>query len=112
MVVLTKTFELIQEGCAYNRFWDDYSGRGMFGKTCFGFVGSYDEVLDCLESVIMSGEDLEGEDIDGEIMDNIHDLHALLTEQLVAENYCRDTMGLDYITYFPDIQVADEIEED
>jgi hypothetical protein len=53
----------------------DYSGRGMFGKTCLGVVGSMQD-LDILLSEIPGS----------------------------AVGLRKDNMGLDYIYYWPDIE--------
>jgi hypothetical protein len=54
------------------RVYRDYSGRGMFGRTCIGVVGSMEE-LDCLLGEVRgSGKGLR-----------------------------KDNMGLDYIYYWP-----------
>jgi hypothetical protein len=53
----------------------DYSGRGMFGKTCLGVVGA------------------------------MEDLDALLSEvKGSASGLRKDNMGLDYIYYWPEIK--------
>jgi hypothetical protein len=54
------------------RIYSNYSGRGMFGKTCIGVVGSMEE-LDCLL---------------GEVKGS-------------GKGLCKDNMGLDYIYYWP-----------
>jgi hypothetical protein len=53
----------------------NYSGRGMFGKTCLGVVGT------------------------------MQDLDTLLSEIKGSANGLRkDNMGLDYIYYWPEIE--------
>lgn len=54
---------------------NNYSGRGMFGRTCLGVVGS------------------------------MQDLDTLLSEvKGSAKGLRKDSMGLDYIYYWPDIE--------
>jgi hypothetical protein len=55
--------------------YHDYSGRGMFGKTCLGVVGS------------------------------MQDLDTLLSEiKGSAQGLRKDNMGMDYIYYWPGIE--------
>jgi hypothetical protein len=55
--------------------YHDYSGRGMFGKTCLGVAGS------------------------------MQDLDTLLSEiKGSAQGLRKDNMGLDYIYYWPEIE--------
>ena len=57
------------------RVYHDYSGRGMFGRTCLGVVGS------------------------------MQDLDTLLSEiKGSANGLKKDNMGLDYIYYWPEIE--------
>lgn len=80
-----------------------YSGRGMFGKECIGFVTS--------ESPFALGLKLghylrEAESNTNE--DDPSDLFEYL------QNVRTDSMGMDTIMYFPNIQMPDELvdEED
>lgn len=61
----------------------DYSGRGMYGKQCFGIVVRYQSDLE--EILEAAGSDV-AEDMSDPIWDN---------------------MGLSYIAYWPEITVAD-----
>lgn len=81
------------------RVTDDYSGRFMFGKECFGVIVSqlatalYD-VTEALREIITEPDD---PDIAKEASD-------ILEEGALIE-FKTDNMGLDYIIYFPHITV-------
>lgn len=86
------------------RVSDNYSGRFMFGETCFGVVvdNIATAVYDLSESLreIIITESRNNQDLAKEAADVLED--GKLTE-------CRtDSMGLDYIIYFPDITVEQE----
>jgi len=88
------------------RVTDNYSGRFMYGKMCFGVTVSqlatalYD-VTEALREVIIATRrsDL---DLAKEAADMLED--GKLTE------FKTDNMGLDYIIYFPHITVEKENE--
>jgi len=67
---------------------EDYSGRGAFGKTCFGFVTD------------KSGFNF-GLALARELVENGSDGENLLEELTGAQS---DSMGRNYIYYFPKIQ--------
>ena len=68
--------------------YENYSGRGMFGKTCLGItVENLEKALFKLGRMATS-EDLE-----------------FVTE---LENFRTDNLGRDYIIYFPSIECEDE----
>lgn len=86
------------------RVRDNYSGRCMFGETCFGIVvgnvatAVYD-VSEALRGIIIA-ERRDDVDLAKEAADVLEE--GELTE-------CRtDNMGLDYIIYFPHITVERE----
>ncbi len=60
------------------KFCDDYSGRGMFGRRCVGIVGASAEPI--VEAAAMAG----------------------------VTGAFRDSMGMDVIVYWPDVERADE----
>lgn len=73
-----------------------YSGRGMYGRTCFGFVGSMDQYGRFLIALVQNGyyehDDIEeGGDVAKEFADRVS----------------TDSMGYDTIFYFPGIQVLE-----
>lgn len=76
---------------------DDYSGRGMYGKTCVGFVtDSPIKFAMTLASVLTGWErdyDESGEDYDFPVW---YDLTV-----------ATDNMARDAIVYFPNLQIED-----
>lgn len=77
--------------------YDDYSGRSMYGKTCFGFTT--EQYLNPIQIMV--------------------DLTIVLVEEgeeelarTLSKNVCQDNMGLGTITYFPSVQWGEELEED
>lgn len=66
---------------------DDYSGRGMYGKTCFGIVAD-NSVLLGAALIITLGEDLGLQ---------------------MAEKTVTDSMGRSTIFYWPGWTVAEEV---
>lgn len=83
---------------------DNYSGRFMFGETCFGVVvdniaTAVSDVSEALREIIIA-ERRDDLDLAKEAADMLED--GKLSE-------CRtDNMGLDYIIYFPHITVEQE----
>lgn len=57
-------------------FVDDYSGRGMYGKTCCGFI-----------------------------VDDITEIKMRMREKGIKVKACEDNMGLSYIVYYPSISL-------
>jgi hypothetical protein len=59
----------------------DYSGRGMYGRTCLGMV--FDDISDFLQAIVY----IDRDDPD-------------LSERLISQ-CCLDSMGMSQIAYFP-----------
>ena len=102
MEISRKLYDRLEEEGLQVR--DNYSGRFMFGETCFGVVvdnittAVYD-VSEALREIIIA-ERRDDLDLAKEAADMLED--GKLTE-------CRaDNMGLDYIIYFPHITVEQE----
>ena len=68
----------------------DYSGRGMFGRTCFGFVGSVRDLATFFYRLGLVTDEVEGDDGTGEEL---------------ARALRMDDMGLQTIFYFPGLEV-------
>lgn len=69
---------------------DDYSGRGMYGETCFGIVvGGVNQAARFLVELAMSDEDAT--DLAGDLADAMRS----------------DSMGYDQIYYFPGYRLSD-----
>jgi hypothetical protein len=78
----------------------DYSGRGMYGKTCFGFVGG---LRDLAAFFVQLGQ-AEVQSPDTAEQDAAYCLAQALTS---------DDMGMSTIFYFPGVEVAeDDVEVD
>jgi hypothetical protein len=69
----------------------DYSGRGMFGKNCVGFVG---QSLDDIKSELIEY-----------IRDNFEGHSKLISKIKNGKTTQFDSMGLDDIAYFPSLEV-------
>lgn len=74
-----------------------YSGRGMYGRTCFGFVGNMQDYSNFLLALVEVFFD-QTEDID----------QSKYLASLFGERVATDSMGYDTIFYFPGIQVLDK----
>lgn len=68
----------------------DYSGRGMYGRSCFGIVGRMADYSRFLVALATEGE--EGHDVAWELTDRVS----------------TDNMAYDTIFYFPGAQIEDE----
>lgn len=68
-------------------FRSDYSGRGMYGESCIGFVGDISPFDLGLHLATRFQEDSE------------------MLEMFLNDSSKLDNMGLDTILYFPDIQI-------
>lgn len=73
----------------------DYSGRGMYGRVCFGFTGRYSHLFEFGIRLGIVQVDLESSD-EGVPLD---------LESFSAD-LCIDNMGYDYIFYWPNLQVT------
>ena len=85
-------------------FRSDYSGRGMYGKTCVGFVVQTPavglmSVGAALAEVLRSADE---DDVD--YNEKLNLLHFMVT------NACIDNMGMDMIVYFPGVTLKNEDE--
>lgn len=85
---------------------DDYSGRGMYGDSCWGVVGETDELQNfeaelakaaTLEEV-GSTNDQNAEDVLETFMDKLAELRKYRRE---------DSMGMSRIYYYPQIELVD-----
>jgi len=83
------------------RIYEDYSGRGMYGKEALGFVVPDVSLVVQLLLVLSSKLDSSG-------------FNSLLKVMSVAYNMRTDSMGRDIIVYFPDFHgfLDDEEDED
>lgn len=81
--------ELIEEFCEIRSdeysFYKDYSGRGMFGRLCVGFVCSGNS----FKSVVR-------------LCDFLYE-HDIESAEDALGSICQDSLGKDIIIYFPHI---------
>ena len=76
----------------------NYSGRGMFNRSCVGVVGEFSECMDVIKSALI---DVHNEELDGCNDDTDYDFESALDELL---DYNQDTLGLSVILYWPSMQ--------
>lgn len=79
----------------------DYSGRGMYGATCFGIVhDSHDTIIALVIAHALHIALLEqGDDDHDDVMESA-------TE--ILRSACGDSMGRQHITYFPGWELPQE----
>lgn len=73
---------------------EDYIGRGMYGKSCFGFVGTHSDLIRFFIALVWEAAHDLGRD----------EQEALVTIDLadeLAQVASSDDMGRDTIFYFP-----------
>lgn len=74
----------------------DYSGRGMYGRSCFGIIGTMEDYSNFLLGLVGVFYD-QTEDID----------QAQYLAGLFGSTVRTDSMAYDTIYYFPSIKVLD-----
>lgn len=81
--------ELIEEFCDdYDLdFMNDYSGRGMYGKRCIGFV-----TYDTMGSIV-------------NLCDALRDNEEITSAADALGDICTDNLGRGYIVYFPHLSL-------
>lgn len=102
MEISRKLYNRLEEGGLQVR--DDYSGRCMFGRMCFGVTVSqlataFYEVTEALRDIIITTKRTD--------LDLAKEAADMLEDEGLAE-FRTDNMGLDYIIYFPHITVEKE----
>lgn len=102
MEISRKLYERLEEEGLSVR--EDYSGRCMFGRTCFGIV--VDNIATAIYDLANILQSIIDEAPESDLAD---DAEALI--EYDGFNTCStDNMGLQYIVYFTDITVAEEDE--
>jgi hypothetical protein len=89
------------------RLWDiledqftlmpDYSGRGMYGRTCIALVGNTGDLLRFTAELAQIGDDTDTEAAD--------------TLQIMADTVRTDSLGYDTVFYFPGITLESEADD-
>ncbi len=64
----------------------DYSGRGMYGRTCLGFVVRNPQIIGAAVAIGLACTDIDPVEM--------------------MSHAARDSMGRDFIIYFPEITVS------
>lgn len=70
----------------------NYSGRGMYGRECFGIVGTVSDLLGFVTEAVR--RDKDGDEAVAEFVRYIEDVST-------------DNMGYDLIFYWEDVQIAE-----
>lgn len=102
-------FDIITTAAEDNNFScrDDYSGRCMYGKTCFGIVGNMSDIggffIGLTENVLAYQEDNEDNQV---INEQCGDLLNCFNKVSI------DSMGLDSIIYFNRLQITEDEEKE
>ena len=98
--ITEKQIEILQDFANQNNidFVDNYSGRGMFGRTCIGFSGNFDPFTlgFNLAQYLLDVED----DDDSEILLSEIFYDGSELDEAYLDAY---SLGLGSIVYFPDI---------
>lgn len=83
------------------RLRDNYSGRGMYGKSCYGITGhSLGNIYGTLAECIVELMEENGMDTCTEVFIDL------------IKNSCLDNMGRDYIVYFPRLKTLEYEDEE
>lgn len=78
-------------------FRPSYSGRGMYGRSCIGIVGSYTKCMQVIGEVIKyASRDIED--------DNSRDFENIVDTML---EFSQDNMGYDIIMYWENLQISE-----
>lgn len=89
--------EIAENGDEDTGFRNNYSGRGMYGRSCVGITGSKEDCQALIAEVIKEARYREDSLDFGELVDAVLD-------------YSQDSMGLDVIIYWPHIKPIEERE--
>lgn len=78
-----------------------YSGRGMFGRKCLGITGSISDLVSFTTEAVRQDEYNEAS------ADESPEAQALHGFVRYIEDVSTDSMGLDSIFYWPDVEVSE-----
>lgn len=94
----TYLIEMLENTCDGNvSFRPNYSGRAMYGQTCVGLVGSFEDCMKVISSVICEMHEESVSDFEDEVETGIDFSEAVET----LLNFRQDSMGLQAIIYWP-----------
>ena len=100
--------EAIREDIEDVRFRKDYSGRGMYGRTCVGISGPHGQCMTVIgEAIIQAGLDSQRVQL-GSSREETDEIFRQTVNTLL--DFCQDSMGMGVIYYWPELQniTADE----
>lgn len=92
---MTELLELVRVCEGNLSLYPDYSGRCMYGKKCFGFVLTR-ELSEGKLAVLLDRQLRDDEDFEQ------------FLEELDFDNASQDSLGLDRIVYWPQIECTEE----
>lgn len=88
---LRNLIEQTLKDSSYVRFRSSYSGRGMYGESCIGIVGTENDCREALCELIQEVHDISVHADDTHFRESIN----------ILMSYHKDTMGYDVIFYWP-----------
>ena len=106
---MTKIQQVLQECANYRdgdvHFRNSYSGRMMYGKSCVGITGSFDNCMAVIADTIsaLAAELFDSDD---------HEFHKFDDYVSTLMRFRMDSMGLDSIVYWPDLEPLPDENED
>lgn len=96
---MTTLQEQLRDACDDSgevEFYNGYSGRGMYGEQCVGITGSFSDCMLVIAELIKAEREESG----------FNDM----VDQLL--DFKQDSMGRDVILYWPDLEKAEDREEE
>lgn len=87
-------------GLDHDQLRTDYSGRGMYGSTCVGIVGTLNHAILFVTALAL----IENDPFEEETMTSLDAMEAI-GEFVRGYTMSQDSMGLDSIFYWTGIQV-------
>jgi len=81
---------------------DAYSGRGMYGSQCLGFVSNKTEMVACLDLIQACLDSTDSSHVKTVCSDLLHALGSSRT----------DSMGRGIVIYFPSIKWEEDLDEE
>lgn len=94
--------EAIRDDIEDVRYRKDYSGRGMYSRTCVGISGSRSECMAVIaEAIVQAGLDSQKVQL-GSSREETDEFFRETVETLL--DFCEDSMGTGVILYWPELQ--------
>jgi hypothetical protein len=102
----TQLREMCEETCGEVNFYNNYSGRGMYGRNCVGITGALSACMRVIAEVIKQAHYYAQ---DGEDGSDPTDFNKVVDTLL---NYSQDSMGYDVIVYWERLSAIEEEEQE